>query len=124
MISYSHRMRAVLRKSYHALLYSLSGLRAAFTKELSFRLEVYCTCILIPVSFLITASPIKRTLLCLPLFIMMMIELLNSAIEKVIDEVGEGKRTPLFKFAKDCGSAAVFLGILFLVLSWFLILCL
>ncbi len=103
-----------------AFRHSLDGLSEALAIEESFKLDFLLSLILIPISFYVAKNAVEAILLIFPLFLIMMCELLNSGIEKIIDETG--KVCPLHKFAKDVGSASVFLGFVLLVLNWVLIL--
>lgn len=103
--------------TYRALLWSLKGLRAAWRHEASFRLEVVIAAFAIPFAFFATAHPLQRALLIVSLLWVMALELLNSAIETVIERYGP-EFHELAGRAKDMGSAAVFVGMLATVCVW------
>lgn len=97
--------------------YSFRGLRACWRGEAAFRQEVLLCLVLLPASFVIAASPTQWLLLVAPLFLLLIVELLNSAVESVVDRIGPELHT-LSGQAKDMGSAAVLLCLLLLALSW------
>ncbi len=101
--------------------YSLAGLKAAFVHEAAFRQEVILSIILIPLALFLGANGIERALLISGLFVVLIAELFNSAIEAVADRISEEKH-PLIKRAKDIGSAAVLVALCYTVLVWFLVL--
>ncbi|TBU89273.1 diacylglycerol kinase [Stutzerimonas kirkiae] len=97
--------------------YSLAGLRAAFFGEAAFRQLLLLNLLLLPVAFLLDVSRAERALLVLVLLLTLAIELLNSAIEAVVDRVSL-ELHPLSKRAKDMGSAAQLVGLLMVALVW------
>lgn len=101
--------------------YSISGLRAALRKEAAFRQEFALFLILAPLAIWLGDNGIERALLLGSLFIVLIVELLNSAIEATVDRVSR-KRHKLSGRAKDMGSAAVYLSLLLVVLTWLLVL--
>ena len=104
-----------------AALWSLQGLRAAWRHESSFRLEVYLFAILGPLGIALGQTPVERVVLVGSGLLVLAIELLNSAIEAVIERYGP-EFHELSGRAKDMGSAAVFLCDLNVLLCWGLIL--
>lgn len=104
-----------------ALKFSLSGLRAAFRKEAAFRQDVYLCAILAVTACLLNVSGTQRALLLLPLFILLIAELLNSAMEWTVNLV-TSNRHPFAKYAKDMGSAAVFCALINIAVVWALVL--
>jgi len=109
--------RTGLRRLVDATGYSLRGLHACWRGEAAFRQEVLLCVLLLPFSFLIAATPTQWLLLVAPLFLLLIVELLNSAVESVVDRIGPELHT-LSGQAKDMGSAAVLLCLLLLTLSW------
>jgi diacylglycerol kinase (ATP) len=109
------------RQILKALRYSIQGLRAAWTHEPSFRLEVWLFLPLAPLAFWLGESPVERALLFGCLILVLALELMNGAVEAIVD-----KTTPeiheLAGRAKDMGSAAVFLAQMTVLLTWGLIL--
>ncbi|MBF0097967.1 MAG: diacylglycerol kinase [Magnetococcales bacterium] len=109
-----------LRRILRATVYSLQGLRAAWKSEAAFRQELILALFLAPVAFFVGQNATQRVLLLATLFIVVITELLNSAIEATVDRIGS-EQHPLAGQAKDIGSAAVFVSLLLLVVTWGLI---
>jgi diacylglycerol kinase (ATP) len=109
------------RQILKALIWSGRGLRAGWTFEASFRLELYLFAGMFPLGLWLGRDGIERALLCGSLFGVLSAELLNSAIEAVVDKVSP-EFNELAGRAKDMGSAAVFLLMLNVLLCWSLIL--
>ncbi|RKZ43376.1 MAG: diacylglycerol kinase [Gammaproteobacteria bacterium] len=101
--------------------YSLAGLKAAWINEAAFRLEVLSSIVLIPLAFWLGNSAIEQALLIGSLLLVLLAELLNSAIEALADCISQEPH-PLIKRAKDIGSAAVFIAMCYTVLVWGLVL--
>ncbi len=106
-----------LTRVWNALHYSLAGLRAAFTSEDAFRQEVFLALVLVPLSFFLPVSWGGRALMIASVFIVLIVELINSAIEAAVDRVSLD-RHHLSKRAKDIGSAAVLLALLNVAFVW------
>ena len=104
-----------------ATRWSLQGLKAAWLNESSFRLEVYLFALLGPMGLWLGATPVECVLLVGSCLLVMAAELLNSAIEAVIERYG-GEHHELAGRAKDMGSAAVFVLMINVVFTWVLIL--
>ncbi len=102
--------------------YSLAGLRAAYQNEQAFRQEVWLCFILMPLAFYLTDVGVERALLIGVWLLVMITELMNSAIEAVVDRIGE-ERHELAGRAKDIASAAVMVALLLAVIVWLLVLC-
>ncbi|BEV72436.1 MULTISPECIES: diacylglycerol kinase [unclassified Paludibacterium] len=101
----------------NALGYSIDGMRAAFRHEDAFRQLVLLALVLVPLAFIVHATPLARALLIASSLATLIIELLNSAIEAAVDHTSL-ERHPLAKRAKDMGSAAQLLGLINLALVW------
>jgi diacylglycerol kinase (ATP) len=101
--------------------YSMSGLRAALKKEAAFRQEVILFAILAPLGMWLGRNGVERSLLVGSLLVVLIVELLNSAIEATVDRVSK-KHHKLSGRAKDMGSAAVYIALLQVLLVWALIL--
>lgn len=110
-----------LRRLLNALGYSLSGLRLAWKDEAAFRQEVILAIILVPVAFMMPVGEIQRVLLVGSVMLVLVVEMINSAIEAVVDRVSLDIH-PLAKKAKDMGSAAVLLALANAILIWIMIL--
>jgi len=100
---------------------SLKGFAGAFREEAAFRQELALAVVVIPVGVWIGDSGVERALLIAPMLLILVVELLNSAIEAVVDRVGL-ERHRLSGLAKDIGSAAVFMAFVLLVTVWVLVL--
>jgi diacylglycerol kinase (ATP) len=100
-----------------AAKWSMQGLQAAWMHESSFRLEVYLFVILTPVGWWLGQTPVERVLLIGSMLLVLSIELLNSAIEAVIERYGP-EFHELAGRAKDMGSAAVFVLMMNVLLVW------
>jgi len=109
------------RQIWQALIWSLKGLRAGWQQEASFRLEVGLVVVLFPLGIWLGNGPVEKVLLCGSLLLVLVIELLNSALEAVVDHVCPDVH-PFAERAKDMGSAAVFIAMLGVLLTWILIL--
>ena len=97
--------------------YSLQGLAGAWRTEGAFRQEVIAAAILIPIACLIPVPILHRALLIASVLMVIVVELLNSAMEAAIDRISLD-RHPLSKKAKDTGSAAVLVSIVIAMLVW------
>lgn len=106
-----------LQRVWNAFHYSMAGLHAAFTCEDAFRQEAILAAILIPVSFFLPVSGVGHALMIASVLLVLIVELLNSAIEAVVDRVSLD-RHHLSKRAKDIGSAAVLLALINVVSVW------
>ena len=109
------------KQLWGALRWSMQGLRAAWRHEASFRLEACLAIVLVPLGLWLGQGPLEKLALVLPAFLVLSAELLNSAIEAVVDKVSP-EFHELAGRAKDMGSAAVFMLLLLLGLSWALLL--
>ena len=110
-----------LARVWNAFRYSLAGLRAAFKHEDAFRQECLLAAILIPAAFFVPADNIGKAVLIGSTLLVLVVELLNSAIEATVDRVSLEHHS-LAKRAKDIGSAAVLLALVNLALMWALVL--
>jgi diacylglycerol kinase (ATP) len=109
------------RQILQAMRYSLQGLRAAWRYESSFRMEVYVSAVLAPAALWLGADGIERALLLGALVLVLVAELLNGAVEAIVDKTTP-EHNELAGRSKDMGSAAVFLCMLNVVVVWALIL--
>ncbi len=106
-----------LRRLLLAGGYSIKGLRAAWCQEAAFRQELILCLVLIPIALWLDFSVMERLLLIAVLILVLVVELLNSAIEAAIDRIGP-ELHELSGRAKDLGSAAVLLSLLLAVGVW------
>jgi len=112
--------RTGLSRIAYAFIYSMQGLRATLKYEAAFRQELMLAIILVPVAFLMTSNPVHLMALLGSLILVLIVEVLNSAIEAVVDRSGSEPHK-LSGRAKDMGSAAVFLALLNAVVMWSLV---
>jgi diacylglycerol kinase (ATP) len=105
----------------NAFGYSLAGFRAAYKHEDAFRQEVLLSALLIPLALWIPATHIGKALMIGSVLLVIMIELLNSAIEATVDRISLDSHD-LAKRAKDIGSAAVLVSLINVVVVWSLVL--
>ncbi len=110
-----------VKRLLRAAGYSWQGLTAAFRNEAAFRQEVAFTLILIPLALWLGDGGSERALLVMAWILVLVVELLNSAIEAVVDRFGE-ERHELAGRAKDIGSAAVLIALVNAGLVWLLVL--
>ncbi len=106
-----------LKRILDATLYSFSGLKIAFKNESAFREELLVFVILLFLLFLLPFSATLRIVLLLCNISVLVAELLNSAIEAIVDKVSP-EYDELAKQSKDMGSAAVFLTIILVIIAW------
>lgn len=106
---------------WNALRWSLQGLRAGWRHEASFRLEVLLAVVLVPLGFWLGHSTLEKLALVAPIFLVLAAELLNSAIEAVVDLVSPDFHA-LAGRAKDLGSAATFVLMVLTTVSWAVVL--
>lgn len=106
-----------LQRVWRAFHYSLDGFRAAYKCEDAFRQEALLAALLIPVAFFLPVTGVGRALMIASVLLVLIVELINSAIEATVDRVSLD-RHHLSKRAKDIGSAAVFLALSNVVLVW------
>jgi diacylglycerol kinase (ATP) len=97
------------------------GLLAAWREEAAFRQELVVVILAVPLALWLGRSGVERALLLAPMLLILVIELVNSAIEAAIDRIGF-ERHELSGLAKDLGSAAVFMSFVILVGVWILVL--
>ena len=97
--------------------YSLQGLRSAFKYETAFRHELFACAILLPLAIWLGDNYIERALMIGSVLMVLAVELLNSAVEAIVDRVGTDYHE-LSGRAKDQGSAAVFVAICIAVIVW------
>ena len=108
------------KQIWNAFKWSMKGLRAGWRHEASFRLEACLAVVLVPLGLWLGHGPLEKIALVLPAVLVLSAELLNSAVEAVVDKVSP-EFHELAGRAKDMGSAAVFLLLVMTMLSWALI---
>ena len=109
-----------IKRLRSAFGYSIKGLTHAFKTETAFRQETILALILIPVAIIIGNTGLERALLVASVLLVLIVELLNTAVEAVVDRIGP-EFHELAGYAKDVGSAAVLLTLFQVVVVWLLI---
>lgn len=112
---------AGMRRLLLAFVNSWKGFRGAFRSEAAFRQEVALAVVLLPLGAYLGKSPVEKALLISSVLLVLIVELLNTAIETVVDRIGL-ERHELSGLAKDVGSTAVLLSFGVLVVIWGLLL--
>lgn len=115
------RLQMEWQHVWRATLISLHGLKQVFKNETAFRQEIIICVILIPLACYVTSVRSERALLIASLLLVLIVEVINSAIEAVVNRIGKDFH-PLAGLAKDLGSTAVFLSILNVIVMWAVIL--
>jgi diacylglycerol kinase (ATP) len=100
---------------------SWKGLRGAYREEAAFRQELGLSVLVIPLGLWLGRTGVERALLVAPTLLVLIVELLNSAVEATVDRIGL-ERHVLAGLAKDIGSAAVFMSFVLLGVVWLLVL--
>lgn len=106
-----------LKRIILAAGYSIQGLKSAFKHEAAFRQELLLAAVLIPLACILSVSQIERLLLIASVVLVIMMEIINSAIEAVVDRIGT-EHHELAGRAKDMGSAAVLIALLLCAYIW------
>ena len=110
-----------LRRILNAVGYSWAGLAAAFKHETAFQQEVFLALVLVPLALFLGDSGSERALMIGAVLLVLIVELLNSAIEAAVDRISL-EHHQLIKRAKDMGSAAVMIALINVVVIWALVL--
>lgn len=115
------KSKSGLKRILSALGYSIAGFKSAWRMEHAFRQELFVVVIATVAAFLLPVVAWQKLLLIGVFVLVLVVELINSAIEAVVDRVSL-ERNPLSKNAKDFGSAAVLLTLLLAAATWLVIL--
>lgn len=115
-----HKGKTGLKRVWNAFHYSLAGLSAALRHEDAFRQEMLLAIILIPTALFIPVSGIGKALMIGSILLVLIVELINSAIEATVDRISL-ENHQLAKRAKDIGSAAVLISLINAVAIWLLV---
>ncbi len=111
------KQKADISRLFRAFIYSIKGIKSVWEHEAAFRQEVYVFIFLVPAALFLGENWVERSLLAGSCIIVLITELLNSAVEAVVDRFG-GEHHELSGRAKDMGSAAVFFSLLLLAFVW------
>lgn len=117
----SYKGKTGIKRILNATQYSLAGFKAAFQHEAAFRQIIFINVILIPITFFLDLSRAEQAIMIAVCLLAIIVELFNSAIEAVVDRVSLEKHQ-LSKNAKDMGSAAQFVALTIIFVTWILIL--
>ena len=109
--------RGGVARIFRAFFYSMAGLKSALQHEAAFRQDVMLGIVLVPLSLWLSFEPMTKVLLNVIWLLLLVTELLNSAIEAIVDMTSPGYHE-LAKRAKDMGSAAVFIMLTALTIAW------
>ena len=109
--------RGGVARVFRAFFYSMAGLKSALQHEAAFRQDVMLGIVLVPLSLWLPFEPMTKVLLNVIWLLLLVTELLNSAIEAIVDMTSPGYHE-LAKRAKDMGSAAVFIMLTALTIAW------
>ncbi|PMS14971.1 diacylglycerol kinase [Trinickia dabaoshanensis] len=109
--------RTGITRALFALKHSYDGLLATFRAESAFRQEVALAVVLLPCAVLLPVAAIERVMLIGSVLLVLLVELLNSAVEAVVDRISLD-RHELSRRAKDCGSAAVLIALAICATTW------
>jgi len=110
-------MKKIVMKLYHATRYSFAGIKNVYKLEYAFRIELYLGFAVIPLAILLGQTALQRALLISSWLLILIVELINSAIEVVVDRISL-EQHELSGLAKDFGSAAVFIACVSAALIW------
>ena len=116
-----HKGKTGLRRLINATGYSLAGFAAAARHEDAFRQELLLAAVLVPLGLVLGRTGVERALLVGSVLLVLIVELLNSAVEATVDRVSLDDHN-LAKRAKDIGSAAVFISLVNVAVVWLLVL--
>lgn len=115
------KSKSGLKRIFSAFFYSMEGFKSAWRIEHAFRQELVLLVCATVIAFLLPTTVLEKLMLIGVFVLVLIVELLNSAIEAVVDRVSL-ERNPLSKNAKDFGSAAVFLTICLAAATWAVVL--
>lgn len=110
-----------LKRIYNAFFFSIDGIKSCMKTEEAFRTEIYLSIIFIPLGLWLGHTPIEKILLVGSIFIVFIVELLNTAVERAIDRISYDHHE-LSKESKDMGSAAVLFSLILMGMTWISIL--
>ncbi len=110
-----------IKRLWNACHYSIAGLAAAYRHEDAFRQEAFLAAVLIPLALFLPVSGIGRAMMVASILLVIIVELLNSAIEATVDRISLDDHR-LAKRAKDIGSAAVLISLINVAAVWALVL--
>ncbi len=110
-----------VKRIFKAFEFSIKGLKTCYQSEAAFRQEVWLAIVLTPLAVMFGQTSLEQVVLIAVVFLVLIVEILNSAIEAVVDRIGDDFHV-LSGAAKDMGSAAVWLSLMLLIIVWLIIL--
>lgn len=113
--------RTGIKRLFYATGYSIQGLKAAWLNEAAVRQETVTSILLITITFFLPVTKIEQIMMIGCLVLVVIVELMNSAVEAVVDRIGN-EWHELSGRAKDIGSAAVLIALIFSAFTWMFIL--
>jgi len=116
-----HKGKTGLKRVWNALFYSIEGFAAAWKHEDAFRQESLLAAVLVPLALFLAEAPMERALMIASVLLVLIVELINSAIEATVDRISL-ENHQLAKRAKDIGSAAVLIALINVLVVWGLVL--
>ncbi|MDH5561251.1 MAG: diacylglycerol kinase [Deltaproteobacteria bacterium] len=116
-MSIDQQKKSGIIRIIRAFFYSIEGFKSAFVSEAAFRQELLLFIILLPAAIFLPVTVIEKLILIACLFVVLIVELLNSAVESTIDLITQ-EFHPLAKKAKDIASAAVLLSLIMTLVIW------
>jgi len=116
-LSIDQQKKSGIIRIIRAFFYSIEGFKSAFVSEAAFRQELLLFIILLPAAIFLPVTVIEKLILIACLFVVLIVELLNSAVESTIDLITQ-EFHPLAKKAKDIASAAVLLSLIMTLVIW------
>lgn len=111
----------IFKKLHHATRWSIAGLHYAYKSEVAFKLELLVAAVALPCAILLADDLSQLLWLMVSVLLILVVELLNTAIELIVDRIGT-EQHELSMRAKDIGSAAVFLSVIIAAIVWGLML--
>lgn len=112
-----YKSKPGIGRVFNATIYSAQGLKTAWTNEVAFRQELIWAAIMIPIAIVLPVAMLQKLALIGVVVFVLVVELINSAIEAVVDRISDDIHV-LSGNAKDMGSAAVLISLLFAVVVW------
>lgn len=110
-----------VQRLLNAFLYSIAGLKTAYQHEPAFLIEVWLAALFIPIACYLPVGTLGQALLIGSILLVLIVELINSSIEAVVDRISS-EWHELAKRAKDCGSAAVLISLINVLVIWGIVL--
>lgn len=121
MSTKQYKSKGGLKRIFKALIYSIQGLKSTYKHEAAFRQEIALAIVLIPLGLILGQGYLEKILLCSSVVLVLIVEIINSAIESLADAIST-EQNPLLGRAKDQASAAVLMAIIIMLVIWLTVL--